>query len=263
MLRMGSRGQAVKDLQIQLNAKITPSPNLQTDGIFGSQTHNAVMAFQRQAGIPVDGIVGPQTLRALQNARSLTMQSVGAVAGAGQSGQALQSAVGTATMAATASQVSQQGLNLLKQIERLRLKPYDDQTGLDITQWVEGATIGYGHLISASEWDQYKDGITEAEANALFASDLSPFVNVVNHSIQVSQNQHQFDACVILAFNIGTEGFRTSSVAKMINGQPSNYPTLEQAWKAWNKSQGQVNQGLINRRNAEWKIYTEGVYQMW
>ena len=35
------------------------------------------------------------------------------------------------------------------------------------------------------------------------------------------------------------------------------------AWKAWNKSQGQVMQGLVNRRNAEWDVYSKNIYQRW
>ncbi|SEN77526.1 type VI secretion system secreted protein VgrG, partial [Nitrosomonas marina] len=47
--------------------------------------------------------------------------------------------------------LSEKGIEFLKSIETFRSKPYDDQTGENITQWVKGATIGYGHLISRSE----------------------------------------------------------------------------------------------------------------
>ncbi|MFE8072578.1 hypothetical protein QQM79_16075 [Marinobacteraceae bacterium S3BR75-40.1] len=46
--------------------------------------------------------------------------------------------------------LSAQGRALLKRLEGVRLKPYDDQTGLEITQWAAGATIGVGHLIARS-----------------------------------------------------------------------------------------------------------------
>ena len=51
----------------------------------------------------------------------------------------------------------------------------------------------------------------------------------------------------------------------MINdpSAPSTYPSLEDAWKAWNKSQGKVMRGLENRRASEWRIYTEGIYERW
>lgn len=163
-------------------------------------------------------------------------------------------------------QLSKEGEDLLKSIEMLALKPYDDQKGLGsapIKSWVAGATIGYGHLIAQSEWNTYKNGITKEQAEALFEKDLAPFVQAVNEAITVKLCQHQFDACVIMCYNIGTAAFRTSSVAKMVNGKAGSYPSLEQAWMAWNKSQGKVSQGLKNRRAAEWKIYTQGVYEKW
>lgn len=70
---------------------------------------------------------------------------------------------------------------------------------------------------------------------------------------------------VILAFNIGQGGFRNSAVAKLVNDPKAQtgHPSLEHAWKSWNKSQGKKNQGLINRRAAEWRIYTTAIYERW
>jgi hypothetical protein len=53
MLRRGSRGEVVRDLQRRIGA--TP------DGIFGPRTDAAVRTFQRRNGLVVDGIVGPKT----------------------------------------------------------------------------------------------------------------------------------------------------------------------------------------------------------
>ncbi|SUX04633.1 methyltransferase small [Campylobacter jejuni] len=147
--------------------------------------------------------------------------------------------------------LSNDGQNLLKNIEKLRLKPYNDQNGKEITSYVKGATIGYGHLIGQNEWDLYKNGITLQEADKLFKSDLLPFENAVKNSINSSLAQNEFDALVILCFNIGIDNFKNSFVAKIINGEKTGYKTLKEAWIAWNKSQNKVMQGLINRRNAE------------
>ena len=48
---------------------------------------------------------------------------------------------------------------LLKSVEGLRLKPYDDQSGKEIDLYVKGAAIGYGHLIKQTEWNLYKNGL--------------------------------------------------------------------------------------------------------
>lgn len=162
-------------------------------------------------------------------------------------------------------QLSPKGQDWLKKTERLALKPYDDQTGKTITSWCKGATIGYGHLIDQSEWEQFKNGITQNDAEALFLKDIKPFEAVVRE-IGRPLAQHQFDACVALAFNIGENNFRKSTVYKMVSNpsfKSSVYPNLEAAWKAWNKSQGVVNKGLTNRRAAEWDMYSSGIYRHW
>ena len=59
MLRTGSRGDAVRKLQELLNAKGYTCGNV--DGIFGSKTYAAVLAFQKANGLAADGFVGPLT----------------------------------------------------------------------------------------------------------------------------------------------------------------------------------------------------------
>ena len=161
--------------------------------------------------------------------------------------------------------ISEQGLALLEEIEQCRLEPYDDQTGHKINAWTEGATIGVGHLISKAEWNRYKAGITAAKAKDLFKKDLAPFIDAVRQNIKVVLQQQQFDALVMLVFNIGAGNFSTSSVVKLINdpSAKTHYENLEAAWKAWNKSQGKVMKGLENRRASEWSVYSKGIYQKW
>ena len=59
MLRTGSRGDAVRKLQELLNAKGYTCGSV--DGIFGSKTYAAVLAFQKANGLAADGIVGSLT----------------------------------------------------------------------------------------------------------------------------------------------------------------------------------------------------------
>ncbi|MCX8074118.1 MAG: N-acetylmuramoyl-L-alanine amidase [Clostridia bacterium] len=62
ILKKGSTGQQVKDLQTQLNKL---GYNIVVDGIFGLITENAVKDFQRKKGLVVDGIVGEITTKYL------------------------------------------------------------------------------------------------------------------------------------------------------------------------------------------------------
>ena len=59
MVSYGSRGDAVRKLQELLNALGYDCGSV--DGIFGSKTKAAVLAFQKANGLGVDGIVGPLT----------------------------------------------------------------------------------------------------------------------------------------------------------------------------------------------------------
>lgn len=68
VLRQGSRGQDVITLQYLLNvaSEFYPYvPAVSQDGIFGSGTRQAVIAFQQIMGLNPDGIVGPNTWKAL------------------------------------------------------------------------------------------------------------------------------------------------------------------------------------------------------
>ena len=61
--KYGSRGSEVTQIQTKLKRWGYYNGNI--DGIFGSQTLEAVKYFQRKNGLTVDGIAGPATLKAM------------------------------------------------------------------------------------------------------------------------------------------------------------------------------------------------------
>jgi len=62
-LRLGDRGPGVEALQTALLSEgYNPGP---IDGVFGSQTESAVIAFQSRERLAIDGVAGPETLEAL------------------------------------------------------------------------------------------------------------------------------------------------------------------------------------------------------
>lgn len=213
----------------------------------------------------VDGLVGNKTIsriEAFQTTRVLMPQAHGRV---DPNGKTFKKLLELSKKDASLLSLSDKAIELLKAIEQLTTQPYNDQTGEDITHWIEGATIGYGHLIAMEEWDKYKHGITEELALALLDSDLVPYTEIVKSEVTALINQHQFDALVIFTFNIGVSGFASSSVLQLVNdpAASSPYADLESAWKTWNMSQHKINQGLINRRQAEWDIYAKNIYKKW
>lgn len=107
-----------------------------------------------------------------------------------------------------------------------------------------------GHLIiSATEFEIYKNGIDQIAAEKLLFNDLNSkgYIMAVTNNIRVKLKQHEFDALVVFAFNIGINAFKNSTVIKMINNPNGSYSynTLEEAWLSWNKSQKNLINVLI------------------
>jgi len=142
-----------------------------------------------------------------------------------------------------------QGIELIKRWEGLRTTAYRDVGGL----W----TIGYGHLITDADSTLIGRTISEADAEQILRTDLNTAEAAVRNSITVPLAQHQFDALVSLVFNIGGGAFAGSTVRQRINTRAPESDT-EEAWKRWNKVGAQVVQGLVNRRDAEWQLYSTG-----
>lgn len=70
LIRKGDKGAKVKALQKRLIALGYALPKYGADGSFGAETDAAVRKFQRDHGLAVDGIVGPNTQKALDHAKA-------------------------------------------------------------------------------------------------------------------------------------------------------------------------------------------------
>lgn len=71
VLRPGSSGPFVRDLQLALNNRLNPSPNLIVNGLVTSQTQTALRSFQRANWLEEDGIAGPCTLDAIYDTEAM------------------------------------------------------------------------------------------------------------------------------------------------------------------------------------------------
>lgn len=59
MLKLGSQGEDVKNLQLMLG--------ITANGIFGIETEDAVKEWQNNHGVVADGVVGPGTLHRIMS----------------------------------------------------------------------------------------------------------------------------------------------------------------------------------------------------
>ena len=68
VLRKGDKGDAVRMMQTMLIACGYPCGNTGADGDFGNKTKDALMRFQKDHGVAVDGLYGPQSRASLTQA---------------------------------------------------------------------------------------------------------------------------------------------------------------------------------------------------
>lgn len=217
-MKIGSTGADVKALQKLLNQL---DYHLIEDGIFGQGTKTAVESFQKAVGLPVDGIVGPQTLSALSKKNNPKTYSI-----------------------------SSEGVAFIKSFEGFSLDSYDDGVGV----W----TIGWGS-IKDLQGNPVKKGqkIDNNIANKLFKRDLQSFENAVNRLVTVPLSQNQYDALVSFSYNVGIGALSGSTLLKKLN--VGDYIGAADSFLSWNK--GRVNgklveiKGLTRRRKAEKDLF--------
>ena len=143
--------------------------------------------------------------------------------------------------------LSANGFKLLGELEGIVLRPYRDSVGIP--------TIGIGSTY-------YEDGtkvkmsdkaITKERVIQLAKNVVKSFEAQVNKSILPTMTQNQFDAMVLLCYNIGESGFARSSVVRNFNA--GNLQKAADSFLLWNKAGGKVVRGLVNRRNIERTLF--------
>ncbi len=141
--------------------------------------------------------------------------------------------------------ISQPGIDLIKKHEKCRLVWY-------LPTPADKPTVGWGHcdpsgIVGAT--------ITQEQADDLLVRDLAHFDEcVADECPEATDDQHAAMCC--LAFNIGCNAFRKSSVARLHNA--GEYGQAAQAFALWNKQAGAVLVELVHRRAEEAALYAAG-----
>lgn len=144
--------------------------------------------------------------------------------------------------------LSDSGKDFIKAREGLSLSPYPDAGGY---------SVGYGHLIKANE--QYlMAGVTLAKANELFIEDADAFAVFVDGKLAgVDVEQHEFDALVSFAYNVGKGAFASSTLLKKVRaGDKAGAACEFMKWIYSSRGNTKyVVPGLKTRRKAEQILY--------
>lgn len=147
--------------------------------------------------------------------------------------------------------INQKGVALIVEFEGFRSEAYLCPAGV----W----TVGYGSTKGVKQGDR----ITMYDAKERLKKELAEFEAGVMSALTLPPNENEFSACVVLAYNIGIAGFKSSSVVKAHNR--GDKEAAARAFNLWNKATvGGVKKtlpGLTRRRLAEAALYLTPVAQ--
>ena len=124
--------------------------------------------------------------------------------------------------------------------------------------------IGYGHRLYGDEGIDVQHGIEERDAEALLWKDVDRAAGSVRTLVHVQHHQHEFDALVMLAFNIGVEGFRDSLVLQFLNNGKRR--EAAEAFCAYSRIRSgdtkslEVSPAIRRRREDERYLFRTGRY---
>jgi lysozyme len=107
-------------------------------------------------------------------------------------------------------------------------------------------TIGFG----TTEGVKPGDKITPPQALVRALRDVQKFEGAMRQCVRVPLHQHEYDAYVSLAYNIGPAAFCASTLVRVLNQEQ-----YEQACREilrWDKFKGQPLPGLTKRRQQEY-----------
>lgn len=144
-----------------------------------------------------------------------------------------------------------EGIDFLIQQEGIVLHPYKDSVGIP--------TIGIGmtYYPETGKKVAMSDAtLTKEQAITSFLKMLKPYCLAVYSTTRDDVNQHQFNALVSLTYNIGTGGFKGSTVHRLVNANISGQP-LKDAFLMWSKANKKLDLGLKSRRVREYNLYSK------
>ena len=113
-------------------------------------------------------------------------------------------------------------------------------------------TIGYGHYgVTSSDLT-----ITEKEAEQYLKDDLKPIYDTLGHYDRYYEfTDYEYDALVSFCYNLGA-----GTMKQLTQKYTRNKVEIADAMLRYNKSGGTIVSGLVKRRNAEYKLFTQGIY---
>lgn len=157
-----------------------------------------------------------------------------------------------------ASKVTAAGRELITTLEGSKSRAYKCSAGY----W----TIGVGHKITAKDsnlesiigreatYNILNEELDEQEISALLALDIQDFVRSIVQVVGTKLKPNEFDAVASLAFNIGVNAFKRSTLARKINIK-ADPESIALEFIKWSYVGKNINRGLLKRRYVEAAVF--------
>ena len=113
-------------------------------------------------------------------------------------------------------------------------------------------TIGFG----ATDGVKPGDKTTPPRALVRLLADANRFEGALRKCVSVPLHQHEYDAFVSTAYNIGSTAFCGSTLVRKLNSR--DYAGACTEILRWTKFKGRELRGLVKRRQAEYRLCMGG-----
>lgn len=149
--------------------------------------------------------------------------------------------------------ISEHCVTLARQSEGCRLTAYPDPAtggapwtiGWGNTHPIDGVAVHPGMTITQETADRLlHDALNRCAENVW---------DMLSETARQNLTQHQFDALVDFAYNVGEANLRHSTLLQDINAGNSTAAAAE--FPRWNHANGHVERGLTVRREAEKRLF--------
>ncbi len=138
-------------------------------------------------------------------------------------------------------------IDIIKYFEGFSATPYVCAGGYN--------TIGYGHVIKASE--KFDAPINKEQATLLLEKDVQHSKKAVCEFIYIRLETHQRDALVSFTYNLGAGALQRSTLRRKVNR--GEYRLAAREFSRWVYAGGKKLNGLVRRRYVESQLF-EGNY---
>lgn len=148
--------------------------------------------------------------------------------------------------------LSSSGASFIASHEGSHTAPYPDPNG--------NCTVGVGHLLHTGACTSNDKAVSQSTAVSLLQSDSQSAQQAIRTGLASTLlSQPEFDALVDFTFNVGSDGFSSSTLRNDLAAAPPRYGSAPADFALWN---GDRLCGIYRRRIDEGNLFSKSSYSL-